>query len=120
MSSGIPVEPSPALKEDGLRLAHPGAVFRLLPHVLQRAEHVGCLARPAFGGSYLADVHIRKRGAKHGVDEVRDKRLSVVVAYDDRFEALEERKVVSRESTQLVCKALLLDIEMAGNIPATG
>lgn len=88
-------EPSPALEEDELGLAHACAIFRFLPHKLQRADHVRRLAKPVFVGSYLADIHIRQIGAKHGVDEVRDERLPVVVVHDDRLEALEEGEVVS-------------------------
>lgn len=97
-------EPSPALKEDELGLAHARAIFRFLPHKLQRADHVRRLAQPVFGGSYLADIHIRQIRAKHGVDEVRDKSLTVVVVHDDRLESLEESKVVPQERAQLVCE----------------
>lgn len=97
-------QPSPALEEDELGLAHARAIFRFLPHELQRADHVRRLAQPVFAGSYLTDIHIRQIGAKHGVDEVRDKRLPVVVVHDDRLEALEESEVVPQERAQLVCE----------------
>lgn len=97
-------EPSPALEEDELGLAHACAIFRFLPHELQRANHISRLAQPVFGGSYLTDIHIRQIRAKHGVDEVCDKSLTVVVVHDDRLESLEESKVVPQERAQLVCE----------------